>query len=168
MDVLHSAWLLCYKRCLFSVLELHVDTRYDWWVMAPSTHHSLFPMSNLYVLTLVTWKLQVIQGHSAYWTTALLSETFLVCFRVAWEIWPESYSPRHASVVRWYNICVRILQARTSIATCVFVAQLRMTTKPMYDMTAYHTPNDGFTANKVSFYKSVVDKLHYVLQCLFK
>ena len=152
MGVLHSAWLLCYRRCLFSVLEL--DVRYDWWVMAPSTHYSLFSISNLCVLTRITWKLQVIYGHSTYWMTTLLSETFHVCVRVAWEIGLESYSTRHASVVLWYNIvCVYCKPVHSSL----FVAQLRMTTKPMYLMTAYYIPNDGFTANNVSFYKSIVD-----------
>ena len=33
---------------------------------------------------------------------------------------------------------------------------MHMTTKLMYLMIAYYTPNDGFTANDVSFYKSKV------------
>ena len=60
--------------------------------------------------------------------------------------------------------CVRILQA---VHPLLFVVQLRMTTIPTYLMTAYYTPNDGFTANYVSFYKSIVDQLHYTLQGLF-
>ena len=97
-----SAWLLCYWRCLFPVLEL--DVRYDWWAITPNMHHSPFSISNLYILTRITWKLQVIYEHSAYWTTPLLLKTFLVCIRVAWRIQLESYSTRHASVVLWYNI----------------------------------------------------------------
>ena len=46
-----------------------------------------------------TWKLQVVLECSPYLTTAILSETFFVCFRVALEIQLESYGPRHASVV---------------------------------------------------------------------
>ena len=76
-------WLLYYRRCLFSVLEL--DERYDWWVMEPNMHHSLFPISHLCVLTYITWKLQVVYGCSAYQTTALLLETFFVWLRVDWR-----------------------------------------------------------------------------------
>ena len=57
--------------------------------------------------THVTWKFQVICGRSAYWTTAILLDTFFVWFRAAWEIWLESYGPRHASFILWHNIvCV--------------------------------------------------------------
>ena len=52
----------------------------------------------------IRWKLQVIYGRSAYRTTAILSETFFVWFRVALEIRLGSYGPRHASVSLWYNI----------------------------------------------------------------
>ena len=103
MNVLHIKWLLYYRKCVFSVLEL--DARYDWRVMAPNTHHSLFPMSLLCVLTRITWKLQVIYGHSAYQMTVPLSETFLVCLRVAWEILLERYSLRHAPVVLETTLC---------------------------------------------------------------
>ena len=34
------------------------------------------------------------------------------------------------------------------INASLFGVQLRMTTKLMYFMTAYYTPNDGFTANE--------------------
>ena len=154
MEILHSAGLLCYWRCLFSVLDL--DGRYDWRVMAPSMHCSLFPTSNLCVLTNITWKLQVIHvyGHSAYRTTTLLSKTFLVYARVAWGIQLESYGTRHTSVVLWYNIfCVYCKPVHSSL----FVVQLRMTTKSTYLITAYYTPNDCFTANDASFYESIVN-----------
>ena len=49
-------------------------------------------------------KIQVTYGHSAHLITALLSETFLQWFRVAWEIHLDSSSPRHTSVILWYNI----------------------------------------------------------------
>ena len=88
MDILHIDWLLNYRICLFSVLEL--DVRYSWWVMAPNAHCSLFPISHLCVFTCITWKLQVICECSAYQMTALLSETFFMWFRAAWEIWLES------------------------------------------------------------------------------
>ena len=128
--------------------------------------HSLFDKTfvtvQLYVLRHINWKLQVICGRSACWTTAILSETLFVSFRVAWEIRLESCSPRHASVVLWYNItriscsliqhCVYCNPLRTSL----FATQLRLTTKLTYLMTAYYTPNDGFTAKDASFYKNKV------------
>ena len=79
MGVLHIEWLLHYRRGLFSVLEQ--DVRYNWWVRAPDMHHSLFRISHLCVLTCIAWKLQVIHGCCAYWTTALLLKTFFVWFR---------------------------------------------------------------------------------------
>ena len=109
-DVLYIEWLLYYRRCLFSVLKL--DVRYKWRVMSPNMHCSHFPISRvhlfvqLYLDTCITWKLQVIRArsNSVYQTTALLSETFFVWFRVALEIRLESYGPRHASVVHWCSI----------------------------------------------------------------
>ena len=65
------------------------------------------------VLRRITWKLQVVHECSAYRTTAILSETFFVCFRLALGIRLKSYGPRHASVVFWYHIvCIYILQSR--------------------------------------------------------
>ena len=58
----------------------------------------------LYLEACITWKLQLICERSTYRTTAMLSGTFFVCFRVAWEIQLKSYGPRHASVVLWYSI----------------------------------------------------------------
>ena len=77
----HSTYQMTALLSVFSVLEL--DVRHDWWVMAPNTHCSFFPMSHLCVLTCKTWKLQLIYGWSAYQMTALLSKTFLVWFTVA-------------------------------------------------------------------------------------
>ena len=86
------------------MLELNV--RYEWWVIPPNTHRSLFPISIFCaysVLRHINWNIQIICGHSAYRTTVILSETLLMWFKGALEIWLESYSPRHASVVLWYN-----------------------------------------------------------------
>ena len=135
--------------------------------MVPNTHHSFFPISHLCVLTCITWKLQVIYGHSAYRMTALLLETFLVWFRVAWEIRLESYMyrPRHASGILWYNIACIYCQP---VHTLLFGAQLHvcMTTKLTGLMTAYFTPNNSFAANNVLFYTNKIGYLHYTLQCL--
>ena len=70
-----------------------LHARYDWQVMVPNMCCSLFLMCHLYVLTCITWKLQVIYGHSTHRTTAVLSNTFLVWFRVAWEVQLESSVP---------------------------------------------------------------------------
>ena len=76
VDLVHIEWLLYDQRGIFSVLEL--DARYHWQVMAANTHCSLLLISNLCILTRIIWKLQVIHGCSAYRTTALLLEIFLV------------------------------------------------------------------------------------------
>ena len=77
--------------------------------------YSFFPISSLRVLTSITWKLQVIYGRSAHRTTALLSETFLVWLRVAWEIQLETNVRRHESVVFWYNIVCLYKPVHTSL-----------------------------------------------------
>ena len=103
-DVLHIQWLLYYRRCLFSVLEL--DARYQWRGTLPNTHRSLFPISHCRVYSAIrhiTWKLQVVCASFKYWTTAIVSEKFFVWFRVALEIKLDSYHPRYASVILWYT-----------------------------------------------------------------
>ena len=94
-NVLHIKQLVYYQRCSFLNLEWHVS--YDWRVLAPNTHHSLFLIHH-FVHTCLTWKLQVVHvyGFSTYWPTALISETFLLWFKVACEIQLESYGPRPA------------------------------------------------------------------------
>ena len=150
MDILHIKWLLYYWRCLFSVLE--VDVRYKWWVVAPNMHSSFLSKGhNLCILTGITWKLQVIYEHSAYWTTAILSETFFVWFSVSWEIRLESYSNRHTLFVLWYNtVCLYC----KPVHTLLFGVQLCVATNLTYLMTAYYTPNNTFNGNDASFYKN--------------
>ena len=88
--------------------------------MAPNTHHSLFLVHHYYVLTgkCLISKLSVVYGRSAYWTTSLYTTGGIPCvvYGVAWEIQLENYGPRHASVVLWYNIVMRILPAHAYIA----------------------------------------------------
>ena len=114
--------------------------------MAPNVHFCFFVISHLCILTPITWRLQVIYGRSPYWMTALLSEIFLVGFRVAQEIQMDSYGLRHVSFILWYKM-VR-LNCKPWY-TSLFGVQLCMTTKLMYMylMTAYCTLNDSFTAN---------------------
>ena len=105
----------------------------------------------------ITWKLQAICGSIAYCITSILSETFIVWFRVIPEIQLESYDPRQALVVlRYIQHCARVYCK--SVYTSLFGTQLCLTTKLTYLMTAYmyYTPNRGFTANNASFYKSKV------------
>ena len=91
-----------------------------------SLSKKLFVHTNMYNL-----KLQVIYGHCASWTSALLSEIFLVCIRVTWEIWLESSGTRHISVILWYNI-VCIVWARTFVAICCATVYDNQTNVP-YD-----------------------------------
>ena len=76
--------------------------------MPPNVHCSLFLISLFCVYSVlrhITWKLQVMCGSLAYWTTAILSHTFFAWFRVALEMPLEIYGQRHASVVLWYDTC---------------------------------------------------------------
>ena len=137
VDVLHSAWLLCYQRCIFSMLEL--DVRYDWQVMVPSTHRSLFLIINLCVLTYITWKLQVIYGHSAYWMTTLLSDTFVLCIKRCMsdqtgELWHQTRISR--ALIQHCGIYCK------PIHSSLFVAQLQMTQQNQCTLwlhTTHHT-----------------------------
>ena len=72
--------------------------QYEQQVVAPNMHHSLFLICHLCVLPHLTLKIhvQVVCERSAYWTTALLSDTFLIWFRVAWDIQLVNYSSRQA------------------------------------------------------------------------
>ena len=115
MDVLHIGGFLYYRRYLFSMIVL--DARYNWWVVASNTCCSLFLISHLFVLTRITWKLQIIYGRSASRMTNPLSETFFVWFKVTQDIQLESYGTRHTLVVLWCNI-VCILQTCAYIAKC--------------------------------------------------
>ena len=130
-----------------------------WMARYASKHASQsLPISHFCVysaLRNLTWKLQVICGSLAYWTMAILSETFFEWFRVELEIQLESYGPRQASVVFWYDI-VRVYCK--SVYTSLFDTQLRLTTKFPHLMTAYmyYTPNGGFSAIDASFYANKV------------
>ena len=80
--------------------ELQFQTCFE---VSPIRHCVLTYVHNL--------KSTVVYEPSTYWTIALLSETFIVWFRIAWEIWLESYGPKTClTVVLWYNI-VCVLQA---------------------------------------------------------
>ena len=72
-------------------VELWLQTCIDSLFGTPFVH-----IVHLCIFTSTTWKLQVVYGLYTHWTTALLLETSLSWFRVAWEIQLESYSPRHA------------------------------------------------------------------------
>ena len=80
------------------------------------------PFVPTYMLNLKT--IQVVYEYSAYRRTALLSETFLVRFRVAWETQLKSYGTRHTLVILWYNIvCINC----KFIHTLLFGTQLHTT-----------------------------------------
>ena len=82
------------RRYLFSGLELYA--RYNRCVMDPNTYHNLFPIRHLCVLTLVTWKLQVIYEHCTYRITALLLQISIVCVWAGCEIPLVSYGSKHS------------------------------------------------------------------------
>ena len=138
-----------------SVLEL--DARYELWVMIPNMHHSLCPINHLCIVTCIMWKLEVICGRSAYRTTAILSETFFVRFRFAWEIWLESYGLTHASDILWYHIVCIYCKPICTVYIAIWCASIQcMTTELTYLITAYYTPNNDFTANDASSRGTVV------------
>ena len=111
-----------------------------------------FPINHLCILTRITWKLQVVHGHSAYRTTALLLGTFLVWLRVAWEIWLESYNPRHASVISDTTLCAYTASHFIHpYLVCNYAWQ-----ENSCSLQLFYTPNIGFTANDASFYKNTI------------
>ena len=97
-------------------------------------------------------KVPFVHGSSGYWMTALSPKTFVVWFGVAWEFQLESNSPRHASVILWYNIVSVYCKHFHAL---LFSMQLHMTTQLMYSrLRLYYTPKDGFTANDALFNKN--------------
>ena len=114
-----TAPLCMYTVCLFSALEM--NEKFEWRVMASNTRRSRFLISHL---------------RSAHRTTAMLSRTLFVWFRVTWEIRLESYGPAWTRIgLSLIQHCVRILQARTYL----YGAQLRMTTELTYLMYGCYT-----------------------------
>ena len=92
MDVVHIEWLFYYQKMFIFCVRAGCKTWLGSYV-SPNAHPSFFPISNLCILTRMTWKLQVIYGCSAYRMTALLSMTFLVWFRVARDSTGELRAP---------------------------------------------------------------------------
>ena len=64
--------------------------------MDPNGHGNLFRYNTMCLITLITWKLQVVYGCSTYWTTALQLEMSIFCVRTECEIWLVSYGSKHA------------------------------------------------------------------------
>ena len=124
----HACWV-----CGGPQLGLALDARCNWWVMAPNAHHRLFLVCHLCILTCITWKLQVIYEHSTYQTTVPLSKTFLLWFRVAWEIWLESYDPRHVSQsfsdITLYACCKHLRRQIVKILATLLVTLLSVINK---------------------------------------
>ena len=108
MNDLNTKQLLYYQR--FSFFWVRAACKQDGQVMAPNMHHSLLLEHALHMHILnpppadtditglrpavcaTVSPTHIGCGRSAYWMTALQSETlFLVWFRVAWEIQLESY-----------------------------------------------------------------------------
>ena len=103
LAVVHTERLLYNRTYLFTVFQL--DARYNCRVYG--SKHASQSLSNKPFVHTYTDYLKTtchIYGCSAYQTTVILFETFLVRLRAAWEIYLKMYGPRHASVVLLYNI----------------------------------------------------------------
>ena len=77
---------------------------------------------------------------------------------------------RYSTGELWFQTCIGC----SLIQKCAYTASLYIhrylvrnytTPKLTYLMPAYYTPNNSFTANDASFYKTKVGQLHYTLQC---
>ena len=132
MEVLHIERLFCYRRCLFSTLEL--DARYKWQVMAQNTHRNVFPFRSVFQHT---------ERLFCYRRRSLCD--LELHERSDWELRPQTRIGR--SLIQH---CMRMLQARTYIPFLV-LNHACMITKLTYLMTAGYTTNDGFTTKDASF-----------------
>ena len=128
------------------------------WLVDYGTKHALQSLSDTPFLHTYKHnvKLQVVYVCSTYWTTALLLETFLVWFRVAWVIWLESYGPRCTLRSFFDTTCAYYKPVLTSL----FGTTTRQ--QNSCSLWVYYTPNDNFTANNALFYKSKV--IHHDVQ----
>ena len=117
-------------------------------------------INHLCIHTLLSWKLEVIHGYSAYQMTGLPSETVLLLFRVEWEIWLESYSPRHVSVVFWYNIVYVYCKLVHTLLFSAHATKHDNKTHLPYDCKLHtkwlRTTYQAFTVNNGLFCKSKV------------
>ena len=94
-NVLHIKQLLCYQRCSFSGLELHVS--YNWQVTAPNMLCS--PFSVCHFVHTYTHNLKI---RSRIWTfhisnDTLLSDIFLCWVRAACKLRLLRYGTKQAS-----------------------------------------------------------------------
>ena len=155
--------LLCYRRCIFSMLEL--DARCEWRFTPSNMHWNLFSTSHLCVLAHIISKVHVLYVRFAYRTTALLYRDIL-CEGQSYMKDSTGEIPPQARIGHSFIqniVCIY----RKLIYTLLFGMQQHLTTKLTHLMTVFYTPNDGFTANDASFYKNKFGQLHYTLQCLF-
>ena len=116
---------------------------------ASNVYHSLIPISHFWIYSVLrhkTWKFEVICGHSAHWTTPILSETFFVVFRFALEIQLESYIVQPETCIGSSLIrhCVHILQAHT----CIYISIWKVTTPD----NKTHIPCECILHTKRRFY----------------
>ena len=107
--------------------------------------HSLQYLSDKLFVHLYMHNLKT-TGHTfSISTTALLSNTDLVWFRVAWdptgELWPQKLN--NHSLIH----CLR----KQQVYTLLFVVHVCITTKLTYLMIAYYKSKDGFTVNDALF-----------------
>ena len=87
--------------------------------------------------------------------TALLLKTFLCALGLIERPYLRATAPDMHWSFPDATFCVHTASPHIP-STSLFGAQLRMTTKLTYLLTAYYISNDGFTAKDVFFYKSKV------------
>ena len=135
MSIPHIKRLLYYWRCLFSMLKL--DARYvaSYGSKHTSQSHSDNPFVCTYVHSLRI--IQVIYGHSAYLTTALLLQTSCVVYSYMRDPIGELRAP---DTHRPFS--VRILQ------TCTYIAIWCATTHD----NKTHVPYDCLLCTKRQLY----------------
>ena len=87
MNALLSEMFLSWFR---SVFKLHL---YDWWITAPNTHHSLFPICFFVCISSITWKSNSDCKSTTHQMTPPLPRIFCFKLKVAKWLQPKSYDP---------------------------------------------------------------------------
>ena len=92
--------MLYYQRSSFSGLGPH--TSYDWWAMAPSTHHSPFPICHFVHISSITQKPRGACNSTTHQTTPLLPKMLCFMLKIAKQLQPTSYSPIQTSLFSYF------------------------------------------------------------------
>ena len=148
MNILHIKQLPYYRRCLFSVLELHV--RYSWQVLIPNMHHNLLLICHLHALTCITWNYRLCTD-----VLHILNDYQRHCL-CGLEFHEGS---------NWRPTAPDTYWSFSDTALCPYIAipyihhyLVHYCTWQQSSCTLwlYYTPNDGFTSNDALFYMNKV------------